>query len=147
MQPVGEAGNSLAIGKSDDSPRRKAGASRKAERNIPAGGSFATAPSEPSVRFNLAERVRGKGTLQETRVTGWHTNARNVRAFTQANDLAWNLQTRLSCLCAKNTRIVAHMYKPCKRFPYTARITPLIPRAFAKGFHGVWAKTELSLRH
>ncbi len=43
----------------DDSPRMNAGASRKAERNMPACGSFATAPSEPIVRYNHTKRLVG----------------------------------------------------------------------------------------
>jgi hypothetical protein len=50
---------------------------------------------------NSSVQPHERAQLKNNSCIGWHSKRWHVRAFTQANGLAWNLQTRLSWKSAK----------------------------------------------
>ena len=87
-----------AIG--DDSPQLQAGGFLN-DMAVSSHGDSSVQPHERAVaRKQLMSRL--------ARTDVWH-----VRAFTQANGLAWNLQTQFSCQCAKE--LLQYSFRQAKK--------------------------------
>jgi hypothetical protein len=120
----------------DDSPRLSPGAFRSSPLECTQGDSFAKAPSEPDVRFNLTEQVREKALEKATRVKDWHTGPL-VRSyiFTWERFPVKPTNTiKLRCQCAMNRSILTFFAKGSKSGAETqplpqTRNAPSIPEA------------------